>query len=132
MKDLFAKMAGAFLLSALAGTASATTLPECDGAGVLSRVNNKLSIAEMKVIRSGDPVISIDHIRHSKTLEVNEPYFPRRYCHATGYTSQGEKKTIYYLIEAKAGFVGYGYNVEACILGRDPWRIYGAYCRSLR
>ena len=132
MKYQMMKLAGALLFSAWAGTASAATLPECDGAGVLSRVTTKLSIAEANVVKSGDPVVSIDRIRHARTQEMSEPFFARRYCRATGYTDLGHKTTIYYLIEAKAGFAGYGYNVEACIQGRDPWRIYGAYCRSLR
>ena len=132
MKHRFFALAGALLLSTMAGAASATSLPDCDGSGILSRVSSKLAIAEANVIQSGDPIISIDHIQHAKTQEVSEPFFARRFCQATGYTDLGKKKTIYYMIEAKAGFAGYSYNVEACVLGRDPWRIYGAYCRSLR
>ncbi|SFO46529.1 hypothetical protein SAMN04488056_106188 [Cohaesibacter marisflavi] len=132
MKHHFFSLAGALLLSAFTGAASAAVLPECDSSSILSRVDSKLAIAESNVIQSGDPIITLDHVRHAKTQDLSEPYFPRRFCQATGYTQQGNKKTIYYLIEAKAGFAGYSYNVEACILGRDPWRVYGAYCRSLR
>ncbi|WP_316860283.1 hypothetical protein [uncultured Cohaesibacter sp.] len=132
MKQLYLKLFGALMLSAVTGTASAAYLPDCDSASVLSRVNNTLAIAETNVVQSGDPVIAIEHISQSKLLEQSEPFFAKRYCKATGYTETGKKTAIYYLIEANAGFVGYEYGVEACILGRDPWRIHGAYCRSVR
>ncbi|WP_319413233.1 hypothetical protein [uncultured Cohaesibacter sp.] len=132
MKLQFPTLASSLLLMALTGAASAATLPDCDNAGILSRVNNQLAIAEANVVKSGDPVTSMDHIRHARTQDQSEPFFARRFCQATGYTDLGHKASIYYLIEAKAGFAGYGYNVEACILGRDPWRVYGAYCRTLR
>lgn len=113
-------------------TASAAILPECDRAGVLAKINRSLLISEKNVVRSGDPVAQITAIRQSK-LRVDGPRrFAQRYCRATGITEHGHKKRIYYLIEARGGFIGFGYGVEACILGRDPWKIHGARCRSLR
>ena len=134
MKHQHLVIAGALLLSASAmtATANAAYLPDCDRSDVLARVSRTLSIAEQNVVQSGDPVETIGGIRQSKHLENGPRYVAQRFCRATGYTEQGRKKNIYYLIEAKAGFAGYGYAVEACITGRDPWKIHGNYCRSLR
>ena len=134
MKHPHLVIAGALMLSAFAAAApaNATILPDCDRTDVLTRVGKSLTIAETNVVQSGDPIDRIEQVRQSKLLEDGPRYLSQRFCRATGFTEQGRKKNIYYLIEAKAGFAGYGYAVEACILGRDPWKVYGAYCRSLR
>ena len=46
--------------------------------------------------------------------------------------NDGRSRTIWYMIELGQGFAGMGANVEYCISGLDSWRIYGAYCRSVR
>ena len=134
MKRLSLTFFGLILLSSLAGApaAQATALPDCDQAGILSKVNRSLAIAERNVVRSQDPVITIKRPYQRKVRASGPRAVAQRYCRATGYTSSGRKKSIYYLIEANSGFAGCGYAVEACIMGRDPWKIHGAYCRSVR
>lgn len=123
----------ALLIAAtLSMPAKASILPECDSAGVLAKINRTLTIAESNVVRSGDPVAQLRTIRQSKLRDHGPRAFAQRFCRATGITENGRKKRVYYLIEARGGFAGYSYGVEACILGRDPWKIHGAYCRSLR
>ncbi|WP_319529438.1 hypothetical protein [uncultured Cohaesibacter sp.] len=126
--------ASAVMLSAgmFTSFAQASALPDCDNAGVLSRVSRTIATAERNVVQSGDPVERIASVRQSKLRENGPRMFSQRYCRATGYTERGRRKSIYYLIEAQAGFAGYGYGVEACVSGRDPWKIHGAYCRSVR
>jgi hypothetical protein len=38
---------------------------------------------------------------------------------------------MHYLIEEGAGFAGFGWNVEYCIHGLDPWKYYDGRCRVL-
>ena len=134
MKHPYLAIAGALMLSAsiLSPAQSATVLPDCDRGDVLARVNSTLWMAERNVVKSGDPVRRIANPRQSKLRENGPRYVAQRFCRATGYTENGRKQNIYYLIEAKAGFAGYGFAVEACIPNRDPWKIHGAYCRSVR
>lgn len=113
-------------------SAQATSLPDCDHAGVLSRVSKNIAISERNVVQSGDPITSLHRISQRKLLENGPRSIAQRFCSATGYTASGKKKSVYYLIEANAGFVGYNYAVETCIMGRDPRKIHGAYCRSVR
>ena len=122
----------ALMTFGLSPSAQAGIVPECDHSGVLSRVNRTIAIAERNVVKSGDPIVEIGSIHQHKLHEHGPRYGTQRYCHATAYTSQGHKKQLYYLIESGGGFIGISYGVEACILGRDPWRIHGAHCRSLR
>ena len=126
--------AGALLLAAsvLSSGAMADTLPDCEATGVLNRVGSYLTTAEAHVVHSGDPVLRIDQVNQSKFFPDGPRSIAQRYCKATGHTELGQRQTIYYLIEARAGFAGYTYDVEACIPSRDPWKLYGANCRSLR
>ena len=56
----------------------------------------------------------------------------RRYCQATARLSDGEDRSIWYLIEYGQGFAGIGDNVEFCVAGFDRWNVYNAHCRVLR
>ena len=55
----------------------------------------------------------------------------RRYCQATVALSNGQSRTVWYLIERPMGFVGIGSNVEFCVSGFDRWHVYGGRCRVL-
>ena len=92
MKHHLFSLAGALMLSTFAGAASAAILPDCDSSGILSRVNTKLAIADANVIQSGDPVITLDHVRHNKTQDLSEPFFPRRYCQATAIPNRARRQ----------------------------------------
>ncbi|MFI0849006.1 hypothetical protein [Mesorhizobium sp. IMUNJ 23232] len=67
-------------------------------------------------------------------------YFPRteewpigrRYCGATVVLSDGSKRDLWYLIEARMGFVAANQNVEFCVSGFDRWFVYNGRCRVLR
>lgn len=56
----------------------------------------------------------------------------RHYCHARASLSDGERRDVWFLVERNMSFAGLGTHVEFCVAGLDPWRIYGADCRSLR
>lgn len=56
----------------------------------------------------------------------------RRYCRGTASLSDGSIRSVHYLVEENAGFVGVSWNVEACLAPLDKWRVYGAYCSTTR
>lgn len=56
----------------------------------------------------------------------------RRYCQAKVITTDGARRQLWYLIENGWGYAGVGSSVEFCVSGLDPWRVYGAACKSLR
>jgi hypothetical protein len=117
---------------ALSSNAQAHALPSCDDAGVLAKVSRQLLIGEKNVVQSGDPIKQLTRTRQTKLRENGPRSIAQRYCRAKGYTERGRRKTVYYVIEQHTGFASFRYGVEACISGRDPWKIHGAYCRSVR
>ena len=107
-------------------------LPVCDEAGVLARVTDKFAYYDAHIIGSGLAIANIADIRETK-VSVNGPsLIPRRYCRGTAWLSNGRRSEVVYLIEFKAGFASLIWNVQSCLPGYDPYRVYGAGCRSIR
>ena len=107
-------------------------LPVCDDGSVLASVSNKFSYYDARVIGSGLAIATISNVRETR-LRVNGPsLIPRRYCDATATLSNGRRSEVVYLIEAHAGFASIVWNVQSCLPSFDPYRVYGAWCHSIR
>jgi hypothetical protein len=56
----------------------------------------------------------------------------RVYCRGRAYLSNGQEQPVFYLIESKMGFSGHGSNVTFCLPEFDHYRVYDAWCRTVR
>jgi hypothetical protein len=107
-------------------------LPACDQPEVLGRIAEKFAYADRHMLFTGLAIAHIDRIRESD-LDVGGPsLIDRRYCHATAWLSDGRKSEVVYLIESRQGFASITWNVESCLPSFDRWRVYDAWCRSIR
>lgn len=107
-------------------------LPVCDEAKVLAKVTDKFAYYDTHIIGSGLAIADIGQIRETR-VDVNGPsLIPRRYCNATATLSNGKRSELVYLIEYQAGFASIHWGVQSCLPGYDPYRVYGAWCRSIR
>ncbi len=107
-------------------------LPVCDEPGVISKVVEKFTYYDTHVIGSGLAVANIGDIRETR-MDVDGPSLvPRRYCDAIAYLSDGRRSEVVYLIEFQGGFASIHWNVQSCLPGFDPYRVYGAWCHSIR
>ncbi len=84
------------------------------------------------MIRSGLVIEHIDRIRETRVNVDGPGLIPRRYCDGTAYLSNGRRSEVVYLIEFQAGFASIHWGVQSCLPGYDPYRAYGAGCRSIR
>jgi hypothetical protein len=107
-------------------------LPVCDEAKVLARVTDKFAYYDAHIIGSGLTIADIGQIRETKVNIDGPSLIPRRYCHATATLSNGKRSELVYLIEYQAGFASIHWGVQSCLPGYDPYRVYGAWCRSIR
>ena len=107
-------------------------LPVCDEAKVLAKVENKFAYYDANIIGSGLTISGITDIRETKVNIDGPSLIPRRYCHATATLSDGKRSELVYLIEFQAGFASIHWGVQSCLPGYDPYRVYGAWCRSVR
>ncbi len=65
--------------------------------------------------------------------KTNPAEIERTYCKATAVMSDGQYRSVWYLVEEGQGFAGVGRNVEFCVEGFDRWYVYDApSCRVLR
>ena len=134
----------AIVLTSILGTGAAATenkayfsypsdprLPDCSAAAVHSAVAGTLARAKADYA-DGRTITRIDRVREVAYRVNGISPLARRYCRGTASLSDGSVKTVHYLLEENAGFVGVSWNVEACLSPLDKWRVYGAYCSTTR
>jgi hypothetical protein len=107
-------------------------LPVCDEAGVLAKVTEKFAYYDANIIGSGLQIADVAGIRETKVSVNGGGFIPRRYCNATATLSNGGQSELVYLIEFQGGFASIHWGVQSCLPGYDPYRVYGAGCRSIR
>jgi hypothetical protein len=107
-------------------------LPACDSPTVLGSVAAKFAYADARILYTGLRIAHIDRIRESAVAAGGPSLIDRRYCHGTAWFSDGRKSEVVYLIESRQGFASLGWRVESCLPSFDPWRVYDAWCRSIR
>lgn len=118
-----------------AGSAQAfyfTQFPECYEPKVLKKVTKRFNKADRMTWHRGIYIDDISNPHGHGRYGFEESSISRRYCHAYAHLSNGTRHKVYYLIEEGMGLAGFGWNVEFCIPKYDPWRIYDAYCRTVR
>ncbi|MEM5494092.1 hypothetical protein [Hoeflea sp. AS16] len=138
MKSLIIAFAATlgFSLSSFASPAlafSGGNFPACDAPQVLRYIQKRFVWTDHHVLKRG---LAIESIERAHRNRFGDGYqvasIPRLYCHGTAHMNDGHKRTIWWLIEGGMGFAGLGDNVEFCISGLDPFKVHGAWCRSVR
>ncbi|OXS99296.1 hypothetical protein B7H23_14065 [Notoacmeibacter marinus] len=108
---------------------------DCADDRVLKGVSRQIDYQSRRV--PGVPQVDIvDYYAIHQNDFLPEAYkrpIARRYCQASAALSNGETRTVWYLIEYGQGFAGaLGDNVEACMQGFDEWNVYDEACRVVR
>lgn len=108
-------------------------VPACDDARVLAKVEDQFEYGAPRTIPAALAVVEFSDL-FEKSYQPMGGYkeIERRYCQGMALISTGEQRTLYYVVEYPMGFAGVGWRAEGCVLGLDPWKIYGANCESLR
>lgn len=138
------------LLAALAGTAQAGSLgalddptvsvgswsrgsvPLCDQQSVLNSIANRYHGAQVDTWQTGLAISEVRKISETAFVPGTPGLIDRRFCHAKVELSNGHPADLFYLIEERQGFASIGWNVEFCVPGQDPWRVYDGSCRAIR
>ncbi|WP_208988858.1 hypothetical protein [Labrenzia sp. VG12] len=106
-------------------------LPDCTAGSVTGAVRNSVARAYADYY-GGVRITSVDEIREVAYRDHGVSPVARRYCSGKASLSDGSFQSVHYMVEEHAGFVGVGWNVEACLSPRDKWRVYGARCSTVR
>ena len=107
--------------------AAAGELPACDDAAVLSTLTSGQAWAEANTWRDGITIAAVDRMVTGGFSSID-----RRHCAARAALTGALPTRLYYVVSANEGFAGSGWNVEFCLSGHDPYRVYGADCQVLK
>ncbi|KPB02426.1 hypothetical protein [Ahrensia marina] len=106
---------------------------DCSDTKVLNTIASRFQIQAREVHHNPDLQISdLNNTYETRFEPEGKSPFARRYCKGQAYMSDGQSRSVWYLLEYGAGFAGIGKNVEFCISGLDRWNVYGAQCNVLR
>ncbi|MEM7303094.1 MAG: hypothetical protein AAF468_18595 [Pseudomonadota bacterium] len=108
------------------------SFPACDDAKVLRKILHRFNWAERRTWHRGIELTSVDSIRERPPFVGDDYRVPRRFCRGRAHLTNGRSPRVHFLIEQGGGFAGTGFNVEFCVDGLDPWRVYDGSCRVLR
>lgn len=114
----------------------------CGDAGYINAIQRRFALQAREVHeRPGMAIVEVANIQENRYVasydqdprSLPNVAVPRVYCKATALMSDGGDRSLWYLIEFGEGFAGFiGDNVEFCLSGLDPWKIYNGNCRVLR
>lgn len=129
-----------FLLAGLAQAAdmsapmmaSAEDIGDCDSYAVLGRIKARFESAEVRTWHRGYVIQSLENPRPSGHPYAEPGNIKRDYCMADSIMTNGDFRTVYYVVEHGLGFAGVGRQVDFCVLGLDPWHVYDQACRTVR
>ncbi|WP_099866279.1 hypothetical protein [Pararhizobium haloflavum] len=111
-----------------------TTASICNEHRVLSRIVSRFDYADDNLLHTGLAIAdfsAIQQTRYEPRTEKN--LVERHYCRAYANMTDNRSRPIWFLIEGDMGYAGIiGDNVEFCVAGLDPLRVYGADCKSLQ
>ncbi len=115
---------------------SRALVPTCENPRVLAQVEDQFEYGAPRTIPAQLAVVEFSDLFEKSYQPVGSlggrREIERRYCQGTALISTGERRTLYYVVEYPMGFAGVGWRAEGCVLGLDPWKVYGANCESLR
>ena len=125
-------VAGIMTLAFSAPALAVNEMPSCTEGTVLKKVVKRFNHAEKVYWRErGLSLSSVSNPHRHPHSTYQESPIERTYCHGTAHFEDGSRRKIHYLIENGAGFAGFGWNVEYCVHGLDPWKYYDGRCRVL-
>ncbi|WP_245414880.1 hypothetical protein [Aureimonas flava] len=108
-------------------------VPACDDARVMAQVEDQFEYGAPRTIPAALAVVEFSGLFEKAYQPMGgRKEIERRYCQGTALISSGEYRTLYYVIEYPMGYAGLSWRAEGCVLGLDPWKVYGANCESLR
>jgi hypothetical protein len=108
-------------------------LPTCGDQGVLDTITSRFDEKEANFWNDNHVINGYERIREIGFRSNGVAYIPRRYCVAEGELSDRVKpRAVIYAIIEKAGLIGWGYDVEWCVVGLDRNLAYAPGCSSLR
>lgn len=105
-------------------------LPACADPAVLQDVSGNFRRKEERFWNSSLQIVGFEHVRQVAWRPWGLDYIPRRYCTGVVFVSDGYKRRINFSITEDMGFIGIGWNTDACVDGLDRHYAYAPRCKQ--
>lgn len=113
-------------------TAEAAQFPACHAVPVEAKIIRDFNWAEKNTWNRGYLLARLSGAHEHRTRIFDESIVTRRYCMAKAHFTNGDHRTVYFMVSDIGGFVGRNWDVTHCVMGLEPWRNHGGNCRTMR
>jgi hypothetical protein len=107
-------------------------VPSCDYPSALSRIAARFATKESRFWNSSLTIQGFERVREIAFRPWAHDTIPRRFCRALVLVSDGKWRPVYYSIAEDAGFIGFSWGVEWCVVGLDRNLAYNPHCKMAR
>jgi hypothetical protein len=108
------------------------SLPFCDDANVLRKIDDRFQSRESEYWNSGLAIVGYEGVREIGYRKNGLDYIPRRYCKARVFMSDQKVREMTYWVGESLGPIGIGWGIDWCISGLDRNYAYGLDCQAAR
>ena len=105
-------------------------LPACEDPSVLADISSTFATREHRFWNSSLRIVAFEQIRPVAWRPWGLDYIPRRFCTGTVVLSDGYKRRVNFSIGEDLGFIGIGWDTQACIDGQDYHYAFAPHCRQ--
>ena len=106
------------------------SLPACADPSVLRDISSRFAHKEGRFWNSDLQLVGFERVREVAWRPWGLDYIPRRFCTGTVIVSDGYKRRINFSIREDLGFIGIGWNTEACVDGLDRNYAFAPHCKQ--
>lgn len=104
----------------------------CQDRSVLNWITGNFAWAERNQWQRGFTIEEISSPRLRYQVNYGPSIIAHDHCQAQARMTNGRVWPVYYTVERGQGFASIGDKVRYCIVGLDPWHVYGAACSTVR
>jgi len=106
------------------------TLPACADPSVLSDISSDFATKENRFWNSSLTIVGFEQVRQVAWRPWGLDYIPRRFCTGTVIVPDGYRHKINYPTREDRGFIGIGWDTEACVDGFDRHYAFAPHCKQ--
>ena len=106
--------------------------PRCQEQSVLNWISSNFAWAERNQWQRGFVIDEIMSPQLRYQVNFGPTTIPHDHCQAEALMTDGRVWRVYYTVERGVGFASIGDKIRYCIIGLDPWHVYGAACSTVR
>jgi hypothetical protein len=116
----------------MSGPRYTADVPLCNESAPLSSIQSTFRTKEGRFWNSDLAIVDFLNVREIAFRPWVSAAIPRRFCRADVVTSDGVKRPMYYSIIEDAGFVGFSWGVEWCVVGLDRNWAFNPLCKMAK